>query len=150
MKHSAYIRGSGAFGCPAVLHSHVSNQGCHSTSSLCIAPALWGSHSLPHLQEGVPEITFQLAKRNFSTQRFAKSACFRTACFFFCLCADNFFPKEVIVHVMPAGTETLFSATSFYLSQLINLLGLNKKKKICKANQKTEVNLFKLRYFCDF
>lgn len=146
MKCFAHIRGSGAFGCPAVIHSHISNSSCHSTSSLCNAPRLWGSHSLPYLQ-GVPEITFQPAKRNFSTQRFTKSKFFKTACFLVCLSEDIFFPKRSHSPRYAHCTEIFFSATSFYLSQFINLLSLNKKKKICKATWKTEENLLKLRFF---
>ena len=73
----------------------------------------------------MPEITFQLAKRNFQLKDLQNPSASGLLAFFSAsvqiidYLSDSFSPKEVIAHVMSTSTVTFFSATSFYLTQYI-------------------------------
>lgn len=81
---------------------------------------LWGSVAPTHsisLQEGVPEIMFQQAKRNFQLKDLQNPSVSGLLAFFsaslqiISYLSDSFSPKEVIAHITSTGTVTFFSAT---------------------------------------
>lgn len=107
-----------------LVHMSVTKAAVEQAACVMLRGSVAPTHSIS-LQEGVPETTFQLAKRNFQLKDLQNRSASGLLAFFSASAqiinylSDSFSPKDVIAHVMSTGTVPFFSATSFYLSQYI-------------------------------